>query len=158
MQPTSHGPSVRALILPVLLLLLSLNPGALLHAASLSGQVLAVLTGDRLVITNDLGERRAVRLLGILAARPDSPDGRRAHRYLRGLLAGKFVRLDYHRLTPEGEPQGTLLHGGADIGLRLLESGLVRFKDDPALPAPLRLRYRDAQAAARRGRLGIWSK
>ena len=143
-----------ALVFTVYSLLLSETP----DAAALSGQVFSVESGDRIILKTAEGQLRPGILLGIEAPLMNTPAGKTARRFLHGLTAGKYLSVDFHALTPRAEILGTLLHGGADINLRLIESGLVRLSADSSLKPERRRTYRQAQQQAQKHFLGIWSR
>lgn len=124
--------------------------------ATISGQVFSVSQGDRLTLFVDPGKYRDVQLVGIEAPAPDLMAGRIAKRYLHNFLAGKFVTIEYHALTSKAVILGTVLHGGADMNLRMLEVGLARVKPDQNLAVETLQRYRQAQQRAQKMGLGIW--
>jgi endonuclease YncB( thermonuclease family) len=73
------------------------------------------------------------------------------------LLAGKFVTVNYQSMTPQGEINGTVLHGGSDINLRMLETGLVRITGQ-AVPPEIPQSYRTAERRAQERHLGMWKQ
>lgn len=142
----------------VALLLICLIFGPKVQGASLSGQVLKIEGGDRLVLTSEAGRYRRVILSGITTPPQGTAAARDAKKQLHMLLAGKFVTVVFSKLTPAAEILGQVLHGGRDINLRMLETGLVRFEPEVGMGPETRRSYQDAQDRAQRSGLGIWRK
>jgi endonuclease YncB( thermonuclease family) len=123
----------------------------------LSGQPLRVLSGDRLLLLGDSGSRYLIRLQGVSTAPPDQYWGAAAKRYLSTLTMGRFLTVRYEEVDPDGYLRAKLLHGGADVNLRLVQSGLARHK--PAGQTPVdRKSYAEAEQQARRSQQGLWSQ
>jgi endonuclease YncB( thermonuclease family) len=74
------------------------------------------------------------------------------------LVAGKAVVFNYFTVSPDGRLVGQLLHGGADVALRMLESGLAWVNDEIQLSEEDGRKYRRAMAQAKRSGIGIWQK
>jgi endonuclease YncB( thermonuclease family) len=124
--------------------------------ASLSGRVLAVDSGSSLTITTSAGVHKRVRLTAIQTPQPNTLMGIAARRHLRMLVAGKVVELNYTTVSRDGRLVGQLFHGGADVAVRLLESGLAWLSGEVSLSEKDGLEYRNAMSRAQRGKLGIW--
>ena len=125
-------------------------------AASLTGQVFAVKTGNLISLSLASGELRGVRLIGITPPPPRTATERISKRHLHMLLAGKFISIVYQTLTPSGEILGQVMHGGSDINLRMLEAGLAQVNPYDSLAPKTLLQYQKAQRQAQIRRLGIW--
>ena len=123
-----------------------------------------VQDGDSLVIMAPQGQRLTIRLSGIDAPERSQPFANASRRHLQALLEGTPltvlpVKVDrYGRLVaqvmtnrPGQEP--------ADAGLRQLAAGFAWFYEryQADLPAPDRLRYREAAQSARQARRGLWA-
>ena len=140
-------------LVPVLLLGLLLFPATSPAAQAIDGRPASVTGGDRLLLLTEDGRRLTLRLAGI----EESPgDGGAARRQLQMLVLGKPVRVEVSSRVRGGGLVGRVLLGGMDVGLRLLATGLVRHRPGELEPA-LEAGYREAEAAARRRHLGIWS-
>ena len=72
------------------------------------------------------------------------------------LLAGRFVTVDVITRHPGGVILGRVLHGGADVGLQMLKSGLAEAAADDGLDPALMKRYRQAEQEARSRQMGYW--
>jgi endonuclease YncB( thermonuclease family) len=126
-------------------------------AASIQGQVVNIISGDRITIKRTDGVLREVKLTGIQLPSPDKASGRIAKQHLSMLLAGRYVEVEYTTLSAKGVILGRVLHGGSDIALRMLSDGLAVVNDSPLQPARLR-QYKQAEATARTRGLGFWQK
>lgn len=143
---------IKALTLSVLLLMLSLP----VQSATLDGRVFAVQNGNQITISMESGKFRNVILMGVAVPDTGSSAGRNAKRQLHSLLAGQVVTIEYRTLTPRGVIIGTVYRGGADMNLRLIQSGLARAKSERGLDREMLDRYRTAEQQARQRRLGLW--
>jgi endonuclease YncB( thermonuclease family) len=72
------------------------------------------------------------------------------------LLAGRYVTVDFTMRDKQGVILGEVRHGGADVGLRLLRSGLAVIRNDAPLSSALKNRYLQAEEEARRRGMGVW--
>jgi len=142
------------LFLAVMFYLINPQP---IRAASLSGQVLSVQSGNRISLSLNSGAHKNVQLLGLKNPQSDAGLERASRRHLHMLIAGRFVSVVYRTLTPKGVILGQVLHGGADINLRMLEAGMARLNPDKKLPQKDLLKYHEAQRRAQIRQLGIWA-
>ncbi|MEW8508592.1 MAG: thermonuclease family protein [Candidatus Thiodiazotropha sp.] len=147
-------PAFKQLLPLLLILIISDNT---VHAAVLEGHIMEVHSGDRVTLRLADGASREIKLSGIRIPAANKRMHRIATRHLRMLLAGRFVRVEYTTLSPSGVILGTVLHGGADIALRMLNDGLAVTERDPEQSSRQR-RYREAEATARSRGLGFWQK
>jgi endonuclease YncB( thermonuclease family) len=131
---------------------------AYLGAASLSGRVLSVQSGNQISLSLAAGGQRSVRLIGLDPPQPRTSMALASKRQLRMLIAGRQISVVYRTLTPEGEILGQVLHGGADINLRMLKTGMAHLNPDKNLPQQDLVEYRKAQTQAQIRQLGIWAK
>ncbi len=143
---------IKALVLSVLLLVLSLP----IQSATIDGRVFAVLTGNQITVSTGDGKFRNVILLGVAVPDTDSSAGRDAKRQLHSLLAGQVVTIEYRTLNPLGVIIGTVYRAGANMNLRLIQSGLARAKSEQGLDREMLNRYLAAEQQARQRRLGVW--
>jgi endonuclease YncB( thermonuclease family) len=128
------------------------------HAATMQGQVLEILSGERITIKLMDGAYREVKLTGIRIPTLNKTSAQIAKRHLGMLLAGRYVSVEYTSLSPRGVILGKVLHGGSDIALRMLSNGLAVVSNHSRLQ-PSRLRqYKQAEATARTRGLGFWQK
>ena len=157
MSPFLRKSASGQLPLLALLLLILLPWPALSGAASLSGRVSDVYEGYRLLLLTDDGRRVSVTLNGLTHPNNISRSWKRiAKRHLHMLLAGRVVTVDYTMKSPRGVILGLVRHGGADVGLRMLQDGMATFDRRSLLPPTTRDSYQQAQDDARRRAVGYW--
>ncbi|EGW54421.1 thermonuclease family protein [Candidatus Endoriftia persephonae] len=139
------------------LLFLLLPPGlvAAETSASITGQVIAVESGNQLHLSTQDGRQRII-LLAHIEPPTTSHSANNARKLLQTLVAGRFVTVIYSSLMPDGALLGTLFHGGAEINLRMVQAGLARFVPDSTLDPAHARRYRQAESRARQYGMGIW--
>jgi len=149
-MPTTP-PFIALLILPWMLL------SAISSAAgAIDGRPARILSGDSLVLIGNNGRHYTLRLAGIDAPAAQQDGGAAAARQLRMLVLGKPVRVSVIRRGREGTLLCQVFQGGADIGLRLLDTGMARYRPNDLGNAEA-AKYRAAVDRARRLGLGIWS-
>ncbi|MBL3599096.1 MAG: thermonuclease family protein [gamma proteobacterium endosymbiont of Lamellibrachia anaximandri] len=142
---------IKALVLSALLTL-SLP----LQSATLVGRVFAVQNSNQITVSTGDGKFRNVILMGVAVPDTGSSAGRDAKRQLHSLLAGQVVTIEYRTLNPLGVIIGTVYRAGADMNLRLIQSGLARAKSEKGLGREMLDRYRTAEQQAKQRRLGLW--
>lgn len=125
------------------------------QAADLSGQVVAVPSAKQIILQTDQGRRLRITLIGITTPADRGTWADIGKRHLHMLLAGRFVTVEAVTHSPGGVILGRVLHGGADIGLRLLQSGLAEAAASNLDPT-LRQKYQQAEQTARSRRMGYW--
>jgi endonuclease YncB( thermonuclease family) len=126
-------------------------------AVSLSGQVIAVPDANRIILHTEDNRRLPLALLGLAVPDTTNRQWRKiARRHLQMLLSGRFVTVDYSMRDKQGVILGVVRHGGADIALQLLRSGLAVTRDHIALSAELKGAYLQAEQEARRRGMGYW--
>jgi endonuclease YncB( thermonuclease family) len=122
-----------------------------------------VLEGDTVIVRKDEQGDAVVRILGIrtfeskIDRDPTSVFGRAAEDAVRRLAADKPLRVLVHNPPKDraGRTLATLFVDDEDLGLQLVAQGLALVYTPTPFPAmPLYLRE---QAAARRGKLGLWA-
>jgi endonuclease YncB( thermonuclease family) len=126
-------------------------------AASLSGQVIAVPDANRIILYTEDGRRLPIALLGLAVPGSANRQWRKiGRRHLRMLLSGRFITVEYTMRDKQGFILGVVRHGGADMGLRLLRSGLAVIRDHTVLSTELKGAYLQAEQEARRRGMGYW--
>lgn len=121
------------------------------------GQVMQVLSGDTLLVRlKGIGLRR-VRLAGLEAPEPRAPLGAVARYHLGRHLKGELVWVVAERPRSGFPPE---FRGSVEqLAEAQLALGLGRFREEDAegLGPSATCRVRRAEAAARKGQLGIWA-
>jgi endonuclease YncB( thermonuclease family) len=143
------------------------SPGG--WAADYSGIVIVVRDGDTVQVRTHQGQKLEVRLNAIDAPEK-AREGRRAQRFSRQSKAAlariamnRPVQVEAGYTDRYGRHVGVLRvrtdAGEIDAGLMQVRLGMARIVPRylDGLPAELRARYRDAEAAARSERRGLWS-
>jgi endonuclease YncB( thermonuclease family) len=140
-----------------LLLLTLLWLPLLAPAADLGGRVIAVPDANRIILLTQDNRRLPIALRGLKV--PGAVNGKWrkiGRRHLRMLVAGRQVSVDTATHGATGVILGDVRHGGANVGLRLLRSGLAVTNNDNTLPSALKRAYREAELEARRRGMGFW--
>lgn len=129
------------------------------QAATLEGKVSKVSDGDTLWVNVQLengvrvGERREkIRLDRIDAPESDQEYGKESAAYLRELILGRDVKVEYEKRDRYGRVVGLVYLGGKDVNLEMVATGNAwhyAYFDKT-------LAYAEAQKSAREGRLGLW--
>ena len=128
-------------------------------AASLSGKVVEVNSGDVVTISN-LNRPVRVRLLGVDAPELDQTFGDVAKKHLADLVYDKSVLVEYAGIASDHNLNGRVLLDGADIGAQMIRDGAAWV--DPSnvqrLSATEREVYQQSELAARSERRGLWQQ
>ena len=157
MPPSQRKSATGQLPLLTLLILTLLCWSPFSGAASLTGRVSDVYEGYRILLVTDQGHRLSVTLKGLSHPPNIDRNGKRViKRHLHMLLAGRVVSVDYTMKRPRGVILGLVRHGGADVGLRMLQDGMATLDRQSSLPPATRDRYQQAQNEARRRAVGYW--
>jgi len=124
----------------------------------LPGRVLRVVDGDSLIL-DVRGSQYRVELADIDAPELNQPWGQEAAQWLQRRLTGSFVVVNWVDSTVDGRVRGSLTFKNGDPGTDLLHSGLAWCTIGPVTRTPYEQNhpYRDAEAAARLARRGLWS-
>lgn len=116
-------------------------------------RVRTVHDGDTVTCTDEKGEPRKIRLVGIDAPEFGQPYGSASRTALESKLAGGLVRVETRGRDQHGRTLGTLFVGDRDVNREMVSEGHAwvfgGFSPDPALLA--------AEEAARRARRGLWA-
>lgn len=125
--------------------------------------LVSVVDGDTLVVRDEEGASVPVRLLGVKSFDPtrdkqaESRFGRNAMDAIGELMRDRAVLVRLHDPPKDkyGRTLARLLVDGHDVGLRLVEQGLVLVYT--AFPFPQLDEYLEHQARARAQKLGLWA-
>ena len=119
----------------------------------LVGRVTRVSDGDTLWVTDARGVRAKVRLDRIDAPESDQPWGKESAAYLKGLVDGKSVKVEWRKHDQYGRYLGIIWLNGRDINLHMVETGNAwHYSYYDKTPA-----YAAAEVAAREARKGLWA-
>ena len=138
------------------LLLLLILPVA--HAETLMGRVVRVTDGDTIVVLDADKTQHKIRLQGIDAPERRQAYGTKSKEHLSGLVAGRFMVIEFNKYDRYGRTLGKVLLSGEDINLEQVAAGLAwHYKKYQGEQSPSdRVKYSDAVLVARRLKLGLW--
>lgn len=120
--------------------------------AEFTGKVVAVLDGDTLDVARG-GRILRLRLAGVDAPEPQQRYGPEAREKLAELALNRTVSVEEQGLGREGFTLASVRRGGRDLGLSLLRAGLAWRLPGPH---PDEMQRAEAEATARRQRIGLW--
>ena len=113
----------------------------------------ALWGGDTLWVTDAMGVRAKVRLDRIDAPESDQPWGRESTAYLKGLVDGKSVKVEWRKHDQYGRCLGIIWFEGRDTNLHMVETGNAwHYSYYDKTPA-----YAAAEVAAREAKKGLWA-
>lgn len=151
----SRAYAARAVALALCLLWLSAAPFAA-HAQEgeriLHGTVVRVSDGDTMDVRLGDGSLVRVRLYGVDAPELSQAFGGEARRYAAATVLKRNVQVHRKDIDKYGRLVGQIFVDGRDLGLELLQAGMVwwyrQYCDDPL--------YGEAQDSARQQHRGLW--
>jgi micrococcal nuclease len=125
-------------------------------------RVVRVVDGDTIIVAPD----RVVRLIGVdtpetvKPEHPVEPYGPEATKFTRRFLAAGSVQLtfDQERVDRFGRALAYVWVDDRMLNEALLRAGLARFEPHFRYSERMKSRFREAQQAAQRAEVGIWSK
>ncbi len=159
MRPLSLSQSLLAFLLLLALCL----PAWAKHPRVLEARVGHVADGDTVTAYTANGTKLRIRLLGIDAPEvrhgglPGQPYGEEAKQYLERLTLGKTIRVDIYGRDRHRRVLAVLWDGSVNINLHLVAKGYAEIYRGARCEAYCR-ELEEAEAAARRERLGMWAK
>lgn len=123
------------------------------HAATLTGRVVKVLSGDTLIVLEGTTHHQ-IKLLGIDAPEHEQPFANRSKQALTNNVAGKTVEVKYDQRDHYQRILGQVIYMGYDINLRQLELGmawhLAQYEHEESS------KYAQAELIAQRDKVGLW--
>jgi endonuclease YncB( thermonuclease family) len=131
-----------------------------LHAATLSGRVVAIADGDTITILDSSNTQYKIRLAGIDAPEKKQPFGNVSKKSLSDMVYGKQVSVDYNKQDRYGRTVGKVIVDGVDANLQQVKRGLAWFYKKYQNEQPLedRLDYLHAQQDAEQSKVGLWTE
>jgi endonuclease YncB( thermonuclease family) len=141
----------------ILLIFAAILPAAV-YADVLTGKVIEVQEGDLVKVLDATQAEHVVRIAGIDAPDLQQSYGQAARRHLSVMLTGMPVSVQLRERDKEGVVVGKVLQGSTDIGLVQLREGMAwhATKHQDQQSADDRRLYADAEAQARKERVGLW--
>jgi len=129
-------------------------------AATLTGRVTRVVDGDTLVVLSEGQAQHKIRLAGIDAPERAQPYGHKSTEHLSGLVAGRFVVVDWQKRDRYGRIVGKVVLAGEDVCLEQVEAGLAwHYKRYAGEQSPEdRQAYAKAEEEAREARRWLWAE
>jgi endonuclease YncB( thermonuclease family) len=141
---------------PYFAALLLLSP--VLPADTLTGTVVKVVDGDTVYILDASKARHKIRLAGIDAPERRQAFGTKSKEYLRDLVAGEVIDVEWHKRDRYKRIVGKIIHAGSDVNLAMVNAGYAWFyrkytrEQSPAD----QVLYEAAEDNARATRAGLW--
>lgn len=127
------------------------------QAASLTGKVIEVKSGDVITISN-LNRPVRVKLLGVDAPELGQPFADVAKKHLYDLVYDKPVTVEYSGIGADSSVTGRVLLNQTDIGAQMIRDGAAWFDlhNQGRLSVEEREVYQQSEQAARGERRGLW--
>jgi micrococcal nuclease len=127
-------------------------------ADTMSGRVVRVVDGDTLVLLVAGHEQERIRLAGIDCPERKQAFGTKAKEALARLAAGEQVTVEWEKRDRYGRVVGKVIADGRDVDLALVREGRCWWYRKYAREQTRadRVLYEDAEAKARKKRLGLW--
>ncbi len=111
---------------PYFAALLLLSP--VLPADTLTGTVVKVVDdGDTVYILDASKARYKIRLAGIDAPERRQAFGTKSKEYLRDLVAGEVIDVEWHKRDRYKRIVGKIIHAGSDVNLAMVNAGYAWF-------------------------------
>ena len=128
------------------------------EAATLTGQVVNVIDGDTVTVTDSTNEQHRVRLAGIDAPEKAQPFGSRSKANLSSMVAGRIVTVEFVKFDRHQWMVGKVILNGRDICLEQIKAGMAWHykKYEREQTREERLAYAEAEGQARLARMGLW--
>ncbi len=129
-----------------------------IHAATLSGRVVAVADGDTITVLDNTNTQHKIRLAGIDAPEKKQAFGNVSKKSLSDLVYGKQVDVDWQKQDRYGRTVGKVILNGLDANLEQIKRGMAWFysKYQNELIMDDRLSYRHAHESAQAANVGLW--
>jgi endonuclease YncB( thermonuclease family) len=127
-------------------------------AWTITGRVSAVVSGDTIKVVDDRKVQHTVRLAGIDAPEKFQVHGQRSLDSLRELVFQRGVVVDIPGNDRSSPRRGKVLVQGMHVNLEQLQRGMAWYDRAQVRDVPLadREAYAQAEAEARRQRVGLW--
>lgn len=128
-------------------------------AGELTGKVVGVADGDTITVLEAGQKQHRVRLAGIDAPESGQAYGKASQKSLASMVAGKAVRVEWHKRDRYGRLVGVVIADSHDVGLLQIERGMAwHYKEFAAEQRPEDAqRYAAAEVEARLSKRGLWA-
>ncbi len=121
---------------------------------SMSGKVIKVADGDTITIQTSNNEKIKIRLYGIDAPEKKQEYGIKSLDVLKKLSYGKTVDVEVKEKDRYGRTVGIVFLKGEEVNLKMIETGNAWYYKKYAKE---QINYADAEAEARKNKLGLWN-
>ena len=129
-----------------------------MSASTLTGRTVRVTDGDTIVILSEGNVQHKIRLQGIDAPERGQAYGTKSKEHLSGLVAGRFVVVEYDKRDRYGRIVGKVLVGGEDACLEQISAGYAwhykKYQNEQTETD--RQLYSETEIEARKAKLGLW--
>jgi endonuclease YncB( thermonuclease family) len=131
---------------------------SLVHAETLTGQVVKIADGDTLTILDASLQQHKIRLSGIDAPEREQAFGTVSRQHLASLAFSKVARVEWYKRDRYHRIIGKVLVDGRDVNLEQVRAGLAwHYKYyEKEQPPEERYLYVKAEEIARLDRVGLW--
>lgn len=123
------------------------------HAASITGKVVAVADGDTITVLTAGKESVKVRLYGIDAPEAKQAFGNRAKEELSGMVFGKVVTVEVKQKDRYGRTVGLVTADGVAVNREMVRRGFAWWYRDFAKKD---VDFAKAEAEAKNAKRGLW--
>ena len=145
---------MRRIFVPLIGLIMLLSGPVM--AWTLTGRVVAIVSGDTIKVRDERQVQHTVRLAGIDAPEKFQQYGQRSLDTMRELVFQRQVVVEIPGQDRSQPRVGKVFVEGRDLGLELLLQGAAWHHPSQPLAAQDRQAYAEAQAEARVRRTGLW--
>ena len=128
------------------------------HASNIAGRVVRITDGDTLVVLDSNNVQHKIRLVGIDAPEKKQAYGKKSKENLSGLVAGKFVVVEYDKVDRYQRILGKILLNSKDMNLEQIKAGMAwhykKYQKEQSQSD--RMLYSDSEVDARNAKRGLW--
>lgn len=124
-------------------------------ASTITGKVVSVADGDTITVLDDTKTQHKIRLWGIDAPESRQDYGQRAKQAMSDMVYSKTVTVDVQDVDRYKREVGKVYQDGKYVNLEMIKLGLAWWYQQYAHNAT---DLRDAEATARAGKVGLWSR
>jgi endonuclease YncB( thermonuclease family) len=128
------------------------------NAAEIRGRVVGVSDGDTITVLDQANRQHKIRLAGIDAPEKAQAFGNKSKQSLSDMVYDREVNVLWDKEDRYKRVVGKVMINSVDVNLQQLNKGLAwhykKYQDEQS--AVDREQYADAEANARRSRVGLW--
>jgi endonuclease YncB( thermonuclease family) len=109
------------------------------------------------IVRSDTGKQIKVRFAGIDTPEKKQAYGQAAKKYVKGLIAGKTVRVEPVTIDRYGRTVGYIWLNGKEINLKIVAAGYAwMYRQYSPKPKSRAAKYHNAEASAKVRKAGLW--